>query len=153
MRHYITMIKPAIWLGALLLASCSAAPDESAKTAVTTLKPMAAPDIRAFLPGHYIDEGPYACLGGPILVLADGTFDTSTDWSGRASGDYVITDGRIAFDNRGAPEHFTTTILLYRDQNGAAWYRHEGDTNDPKPARLKPADPGIFKRLCGLPEG
>lgn len=153
------MARSAIWLGALLLAACSGAPgaNEAANVAAEApakpFVPMTAADIRAFLPGHYIDEGNYACLGGPILVLKDGTFDAMSEGSGRTGGDYVIGEGRIAFDDHGAPEHFAVTILLYRDRKGRPYYRYDGDTNDPKPARLKPADPGTFEALCkdGMP--
>ena len=155
------MAKSILWpLAFALLGACSApagnqqtpVPAEAEAAPAKPFIPLPAAEIRKRLPGHYIEAGPYSCFNGPLLILADGRFDVMLEWGG-SQGEYVVTDGKIAFDDHGAPEHFAVAIQLFRDQRDRLYYRYDGDTADPRPAVLKPADPAIFKELCreGMP--
>lgn len=148
------MAKSILWpLAFALLGACSApadnrqAPVEAEAAPAKPFVPLSAAEIRKRLPGHYIDEGPYSCFSGPLLILADGKFEAMPEW-GLTGGGYVITKGKIDFDDQGAPEHFARTILLFRDQNDRLYFQYPGETGDPHPAVLRPADPRIFQELC-----
>lgn len=135
--------------GALALAAaCSKAGD--AQRAEPRLAPLPAAEIRARLPNHIVPDRAGRCEHGPLLILPAGRFEAADRDIGRSSGDYVINDGVVTFDDHGAPDGLRFTLELFSDGAGHLYVRDAG-AGAPKPLRLDPPDPralGAALKAC-----
>jgi hypothetical protein len=141
-------------MGLLLAASCTdpkAASEAAAKARAAARIPVPAAELKQLIPGHFIDERPYPCDAGPLMLQADGKFIAASGW-GDTEGRYAISDGVISFDgyrsNSGDP-HVTFSMKLNKDGNGAIYRRGPDDPDVEFPLKLAPIDKNTRWITCG----
>jgi hypothetical protein len=131
---------------ALILAIAGSSPAAPATDPATLRTAVSAEELRRILPGHFIDERPYPCDGGPMMFNADGTF-LSPSGNGDYDGRYIIADGMVTLDGKmGGTMPWKSTIRFAKDGNGKLYLT---DTDPDREFKLAPIDRHTRWITCG----